>query len=103
MTDDLDIPLQFRHEEQDGKGSFTAWDGDTRAALVAYSRLSPTELLVDHTETFPGYQGRGLGQRIVLHVFAWARSNNHKLMPLCPYTRTVFDRFPEWGDVRTRL
>jgi predicted GNAT family acetyltransferase len=30
----------------------------------------------------------------------WARAENRRLLPLCPYARAVFDKTPEFADVR---
>jgi predicted GNAT family acetyltransferase len=29
----------------------------------------------------------------------WARKENARLMPLCPFARSVFDKTPEYSDV----
>jgi hypothetical protein len=29
----------------------------------------------------------------------WARTDNVKLMPLCPYAKSVFDKTPDYSDV----
>jgi len=29
----------------------------------------------------------------------WARAKNQRLLPLCPYARSVFDKTPEYRDV----
>jgi predicted GNAT family acetyltransferase len=30
----------------------------------------------------------------------WARGTGTRIMPLCPFARSVFDRTPEFADVR---
>lgn len=103
MTDYAPIPLEFQMAEEAGRGTLTAMSGDRRAGVLAFSRLSDDTLLVEHVQTFPGFQGQGVGQRIVEEGIAWARANAHKLMPLCPFARTIFDRHPEYADVRHGL
>ena len=102
MGDSQPIPLEFRITEIDGTVEVTAW-ADKRAGVMILSRLSPNSLIIDHVRTFPGYQGRGVGQRVVLAGIEWARANAQQLMPLCPFARQIFDRFPEHADVRTGL
>lgn len=103
MTPTAPNPLDIRLTEEDGRGRFTGWVGKDRAAVVAFSRLKPDLLLVEHVQTFPGYQGQGNGERMVRHVAEWARENDHKLMPLCPFARSIFERDPSIGDVRAGL
>lgn len=102
MGDSQPIPLEFRITEIDGTVEIAAW-ADERAGVMILSRLSPDRLIIDHVRTFPPYQGQGVGQRVVLAGIEWARANAQKLMPLCPFARQIFDRFPEHADVRTGL
>lgn len=94
------MAIEFRHTESDGKGAFSAWDGERQAGMMSYSRLNDQVLIIDHTETMTGFEGRGVGKRLVTHGVEWAREHDHRLMPLCPFAKSVFDRMPEWRDVR---
>jgi predicted GNAT family acetyltransferase len=94
--------MEIRIVEQDRKVEVTEW-ADDRAGVMVMSRLSPDRLLIEHTQTFPGFEGRGIGKRLVIAGIEWARANGQQLMPLCPFARQVFDRFPEYADVRTGL
>jgi uncharacterized protein len=93
------VTLDIRQAESDGKGTFTAWDGTRRAGESTYSRLNPSVVIVDHTEVFAGYEGRGVGKALVAREVAWAREHGQKIMPLCPFTRARFERTPEYADV----
>ncbi len=96
-------PLEITLSEESGHGRFLARSGEQRAAVVAFSRLKPDLILLEHVQTFPGFQGQGNGERMVLHVAQWARDNQQKVMPLCPFARSVFDRTPDIQDVRAGL
>lgn len=102
MVNTTQVPLEIRITEADGKVEVTAWAGD-RAGVMVMSRLSPNRLIIEHTQTFPGFEGRGIGKRLVFAGAEWARTNGQMLMPLCPFARQIFDRFPEHADVRTGL
>lgn len=102
MSDEAPVPVEFRIAESDGKVEVTAWAGE-RAGVMVLSRLGPDRLIIDHTRTFAGFEGRGVGKRLVIAGAEWARANDQKLMPLCPFARQIFDRFPEYADVRTGL
>lgn len=90
---------QVRRTEENNKGSFTAWDGEARAGEMTYSRGNPTLVIVDHTDVFPGYEGKGVGKQLVAAAVAWARQGGQKIMPLCPFARATFERNGEYGDV----
>ena len=102
MSDAGNVAIEFRVVEADGKVEVTAWAGE-RAGVLVMSRLSADRLIIEHTQTFAGFEGRGIGKRLVVAGAEWARANGQKLMPLCPFARQIFDRFPEYADVRTGL
>lgn len=91
--------FDIRRADENSKGAFTAWDGDVRAGEMTYSRGNPTFVIVDHTQVFPGYEGKGVGRELVAAAVEWARAGEQKLMPLCPFARAVFERTPEYADV----
>lgn len=93
------MTLDIRQYETAGKGSITAWDGDRRAAEMTYSRTNPSLVIVDHTEVFDDFKGQGIGKQVVAAVVRWARENNQQIMPLCPFTRRMFQRTPGYADV----
>jgi uncharacterized protein len=93
------VTLQIRQEESEGKGTFTAWDGDRRAGEMTYSRTNPSLVIVDHTEVFEAFKGQGVGKQLVANAVNWARQNRQRIMPLCPFTRGMFERTSEYADV----
>jgi predicted GNAT family acetyltransferase len=93
------VTLEFRQEESGGKGRFTAWEGARRAGEMTYSRTSPSMVIVDHTEVFEAFEGQGVGKQLVAHAVDWARQQRQQILPLCPFTRGMFERTPEYADV----
>lgn len=41
----------------------------------------------------------GAGRELVKAAVEWARTEDKRLLPLCPFARSVFDRTPEYRDV----
>jgi predicted GNAT family acetyltransferase len=39
------------------------------------------------------------GKKLVQAAVELARTENARLLPLCPFARSVFDRTPEYSDV----
>ena len=50
----------------------------------------------DHWEVFTHGGRNATG----IDAVEWARKENVKLLPLCPYAKSVFDKTPEFADVR---
>ena len=44
-------------------------------------------------------RGKNAGAQLVRAAVEWARAENVKLLPLCPFARSVFDKTPEYADV----
>ena len=44
-------------------------------------------------------RGKGIGAKLVRAAVEWARQENVKLMPLCPYAKSVFGKTPDYSDV----
>jgi predicted GNAT family acetyltransferase len=47
-------------------------------------------------------RGTGAGKRLVGAAVAWARQEGIKILPLCPFARSVFEKTPGFADVLRR-
>jgi predicted GNAT family acetyltransferase len=65
---------------------------------MTYS-LAGDIVIIDHTEVGPSLRGTGAGVALVAAAVGWAREGNRRMMPLCPFARSVFDRTPAYRDV----
>ena len=57
------------------------------------------KIIIDHTEVNPGNNGKGFGKKMVNKAVEFAREKNIKIIPLCPFAKSVFDKTPEFSDV----
>jgi uncharacterized protein len=72
---------------------------DGHQAEMTYSRASAALLIIDHTSVPDALRGRGVGQVLVARAVGDARAEGFRIMPLCPFAKSQFDRHPEWHDV----
>jgi hypothetical protein len=91
--------IEFHHTESEGSGRFTAMADDVLAGVMTYSRIGKKLIRVDHTEVYAGFDGKGLGTKLVAYGVKWARKHGQKISPRCSFTRHVFERTPEHADV----
>lgn len=57
-------------------------------------------LTVYHTEVDPQYEGRGFAKLLLEKLVSYARENDLKIVPLCPYVHAQFKRRPdEYEDI----
>lgn len=57
------------------------------------------KIIIDHTEVNPGNEGKGFGKQMVVKAVEYAREKGLKIIPLCPFAKSVFDKVPELTDV----
>ena len=87
------------HKQNDRRGIFYLKQGDMTIAELTYS-LEDGVMTIDHTEVQPEHEGKGIGGKMIEESYAFAKANNYKVNPLCPFAEVIFDRNEEWSDVR---
>ena len=91
--------MNIQREESTSKGTFFIEEGGTRLAFMTYSKAGPSRIIIDHTEVSEALKGKNAGKQLVAAAVDYARKNNIKILPLCPFARSVFDRVKEFADV----
>ena len=87
-----DARIEITERPDDGRYVLTIDGSD--AGEVAYRRRG-RQLIVDHTEVDPAFEGQGLGSRLARHVLDAARAEDLRIVPNCPFLRGYLDRHPE--------
>ena len=91
--------IEIRQIESGTKGCFAALDGDKEAGRMSYTFAGESKMIIDHTEVSDEYRGQNIGKRILMEVVEYARQNKIKIIPLCPFAKSVFDKMEEIRDV----
>ena len=72
-----------------------------RLAEMTYSKAGKGLIIIDHTEVADELRGKSSGVKLVHAAVEFARTEKIKILPLCPFAKSVFDRKPEYADVRS--
>ena len=56
-------------------------------------------MIIEHAGVSDALRGKNVGYQLVRTAVEYARANNIKIIPLCPFARSVFDKKPEFADV----
>jgi len=80
------------------KGAFNIERKGKRLAEMTYS-MAGDKLIIDHTDVSEALRGTGSGGKLVAAAVEWARTNGKKILPLCPFAKSVFDKTPDYRDV----
>jgi len=91
--------MKIEQVNESNKGYFKAIDTNTEAGLMTYSWAGTDKIIIDHTEVNPDFKGQNVGKNMVLEAVAFARKSNIKILPLCPFAKSVFDKNPDLHDV----
>jgi predicted GNAT family acetyltransferase len=81
------------------KGFFYIEIDGKQEAMMTFVFAGEDKIIIDHTEVNPGNEGKGLGKKMVAKAVEYARENNLKIIPLCPFAKSVFDKVAEFRDV----
>ncbi|WP_414052278.1 GNAT family N-acetyltransferase [Macrococcus animalis] len=57
------------------------------------------QIIIDHTEVIEELQDEGAGKQLVDAAVKYARANNKKILPICPFVKKVIDETPDYQDV----
>jgi len=66
---------------------------------LTYSKQDNGVLVIDHTQTRSNLEGNGLASKLLKRSVEYARENNYKIDPLCPFAEVQFDQNKEYRDV----
>ncbi len=87
-------------QHDDGKhGTFFAKNGDVQAGDMTYTWAGEKMFIIDHTGVEEAFKGQGIGRIMLDYAVGFAREKGLKIMPLCPFAKSVFDKDASIRDV----
>lgn len=87
------------HEDSERGGRFLIGAADKPDAEMTYSRSNPHLIIIDHTAVDPSRRGQGLGQVLLAELIGWVRGAGIKVIPLCPFAKSQFEKVAAYRDV----
>ena len=91
--------MEIKHKHSETKGSFYIELDGKVVGEMTYSIASPELIIIDHTEVGEELKGKGAGAQLLNALVDYARKNNIKVIPLCPFAKSVFEKKEELRDV----
>lgn len=91
--------MEIQHSNNSRNGVFFVEQDGERLAEMTYVWSGEDKFIIDHTEVSEKLKGLGVGKKLVVAAVEYARNNKYRIMPLCPFAKSVFDRTPEISDV----
>ena len=94
--------MEIKRVLRGNKGFFIATDNGKEAGVMTYSPAGDDKIIIDHTEVPQEFSGKGIGKKLVMAAVDYVRENKIKIIPLCTYAKSVFDKDKEIHDVLSR-
>lgn len=91
--------MNILHQQNGSKGSFYIEENNQRLAEMTYTLAGEKRMIIDHTDVSDALRGKGAGKQLVTAAVDHARAKGIKILPLCPFARSVFDKVKEFQGV----
>ena len=80
-------------------GFFYIEENGKTQAKMKFVFAGKDKIIIDHTEVNEGNNGKGYGKMMVTKAVEFARKNSIKILPLCPFAKSVIEKTPEFQDI----
>lgn len=92
--------FEYRLEEEQNR--FTVFYKQVEIGEISFVKTGEKLLIIDHTYVNSKWKGHSIGNELVKKVVEFARENQRKIIPLCPFAKKVFDETPEYKDIYSK-
>ena len=91
--------MQISHQENGAKGEWFVDENGNRLAEMTYSWAGDDKFIIDHTWVDDSLRGQNVGRHLLDAAVAFAREKEVKIIPLCPFAKSVFTKDSSIHDV----
>ena len=84
------------------KGIKSFYVGDSEEnplAEMTFVTSGEKTIIIDHTSVSEELSGQGVGKLLLKELIDWARKENKKIIPLCPYAKAQMEKNKEYHDM----
>lgn len=75
-------------------------EGKDATGELTYRKLGVGTIVAEHTGVPPALRGKGIATQLVERMIDDARKEGFTIVPACPFVKALFDKHPEWSDLR---
>jgi predicted GNAT family acetyltransferase len=91
--------MLIEHEQSGTQGRWFVEPNDKRLAEMSYSRSDENQLTIEHTWVDDSLRGQRVGYYLVEAAVNFAREHGIRIIPECPFAKSVFERESGFRDV----
>lgn len=89
----------IEREDNGKKGRFIIYDNNEEAGEMTFTWAGEEKFIIDHTGVDDQFGGKGFAKQLVMAGVEYARTHNVKIIPLCPYAKSRFNKDESIRDV----
>lgn len=83
-----------------GSKSFYVGDSEEKPlAEMVFLMSENNTITIDHTNISEALSGQGVGKLLLKDLVDWARQENKKIIPVCPYAKAQMEKNKEYHDM----
>lgn len=87
-------------EIKKGEKSFYIGDREEAAtAKMAFVLNGEDLVIIDSTFVSEEWKGQGVGKQLLDALVEWARKEDKKILPLCPYAKVQMEKNADYDDM----
>ena len=91
--------MEIKQENNEQRGKFKAYIDHKEAGFLTYTWPTAEIMILDHTEVLEGFEGKGIGKKLVTHAANYAREHSKKIIPVCSFAKSIFEKVESIQDV----
>ena len=91
--------MLIQHKKSGTKGMFFVEQDCNILAEMVYTQPAANKMVIEHTEVSDELRGQKVGNQLVAAAVDYARKQEIRIIPLCPFANAVFKKTPEYNDV----
>lgn len=91
--------MEIQQKDNGKKGVFFIEKEGELVAEMTYVWSGENRIIIDHTEVSEKLKGQGAGKQLVAKSVEFARAKGIKILPLCPFAESVFNKVEAYQDV----
>ncbi|WP_033562622.1 GNAT family N-acetyltransferase [Sphingobacterium sp. SYP-B4668] len=91
--------MDIKQTSNGRNGVFTAYLDGQQSGQIHYYEDGEDKLIIESTDVGDHFSGHGIGKKLILEVVDYARRNEMKIIPQCPFARSIFEKTIAFQDV----
>lgn len=91
--------MEYKLVHDEEKNRMQAIAKGKTIGLIDYQMSPPKVVTIFHTEVANIYEGQGIAGEMTKKLLDFARDNEFRVRPLCPYAKAYVERHEEYQDI----